>query len=84
MGIFFIGLFTGGAAGLIIAILAVSNRIADLEETVNTLTMLRKRRNKFIVEQMETNLDLKNNLRLVVNSLPTKTKRSYHLDTDNF
>ena len=84
MGIFFIGLFTGGAAGLILSILVVSNRIADLEETINTLTMLRKNRNKFIVEQMETNLNLKNNLRLVVNSLPAKIKRSYHLDTDNF
>ena len=84
MGTFFIGLFIGGAAGLIIAILVVSNRIAELEESLDTQIMLRKNRDKFIEKQMETNLNLKNNLRLVVSSLPAKIKRSYHLDTDNF
>ena len=82
MGAFFIGVLVGGTSGVLLMSLIVTNRINELQEDLATQIKLRKNRDKFIENQMKTNLklknritDLENNVEFLFNNLSAQKKK---------
>jgi len=82
MGAFFIGVLVGGTSGVLLMSLVATNRINELQEDLATQIKLRKNRDKFIENQMKTNLrqknritDLENNVEFLFNNLSAQKKK---------
>lgn len=82
MGAFFIGVLVGGTSGVLLMSLVATNRINELEESLNTQIKLRKNRDKYIEKQRKTTLkqknritDLENNVEFLFNNLSAQKKK---------
>lgn len=82
MGAFFIGVLVGGTSGVLLMSLVATNRVNELQEDLATQIKLRKNRDKFIENQMKTNLklknritDLENNVEFLFNNLSAQKKK---------
>ena len=88
--IYILFILIGMVAGMLLMMLVSYKQINELEESLDTQIKLRKNRDKFIAKQMETNLelkdkiqDLKNNIEILVNNLPSEIKEVINSDQTN-